>query len=290
MILSMTGFGKATGEFGNKKISVEVKSLNSKQSDIQVRMSSLYREKEMDLRSLIFKTLKRGKIEANIFVENNGGEGSYSLNKELATRYFKEVSALANELNLNSEGLLSTLVKMPDVMKPEREELSAEEAAVVYALVDEALDKLTNFREDEGAQLAADFKDRIASILSLLEEVEVHEPKRVEAIRARIEKNLNEWVGEDNVDKNRQEQELIFYLEKLDITEEKVRLRAHCKYFLDTMASDSSEGKKLGFIAQEIGREINTIGSKANQAEIQRAVVQMKDELEKIKEQVLNVL
>ena len=286
----MTGFGKATGEFGNKKISVEIKSLNSKQSDIQVRMSSLYREKEMDLRSLIFKTLKRGKIEANIFVENNGGEGSHSLNKDLAKRYFSEINGLASELNLSAEQILPTLMKMPDVMKSEREELSKAEAAVVYALVDEAITKLTKFRSDEGAQLAKDFEDRIATILDLLKEVEVHEPKRVEGIRARIEKNLNEWVGEDNVDKNRQEQELIFYLEKLDITEEKVRLRAHCKYFIDTMNGELSEGKKLGFITQEIGREINTIGSKANQAEIQRAVVQMKDELEKIKEQVLNVL
>jgi len=286
----MTGFGKATGVFDNKKITVELKSLNSKQSDIIVRMPSQYKEKEMELRNLIFAQLKRGKIELSVHVENNGEVGNHSFNASLAKSYFQQLIAFSEDLNIPANDVLSTITRMPDVFQQVREELKPEEWDFLKALVGEGIEKLNQFRSDEGKKLAADFEKRINLIRDNLKVVEKFEPTRLEGIRQRIHKVLTELSGENGVDLNRQEQELIFYIEKLDITEEKVRLTAHCDYFLETMNAGNAQGKKLGFIGQEIGREINTIGSKANNAEIQRAVVQMKDELEKIKEQVLNVL
>lgn len=286
----MTGFGKATGVFDNKKITVELKSLNSKQSDIIVRMPSQYKEKEMELRNLIFAQLKRGKIELSVHVENNGEAGNHSFNASLAKSYFQQLIAFSEDLNIPANDVLSTITRMPDVFQQVREELKPEEWDFLKALVEEGIEKLNQFRSDEGKKLAADFEKRIELIRNNLKVVEKFEPTRLEGIRQRIHKVLTELSGENGVDLNRQEQELIFYIEKLDITEEKVRLTAHCDYFLETMNAGNAQGKKLGFIGQEIGREINTIGSKANNAEIQRAVVQMKDELEKIKEQVLNVL
>ena len=290
MIMSMTGFGKATGQYENKKITLEVKSLNSKQTDIIVRIPSLYKEKEMAIRSYIFENLGRGKIEVSMHIENNGAESNYAFNKSLALNYYKQLKSLSTEIGEKEGDIIATLVKMPDVLRPEREDLNKEEWKVIESLLEEAVSKLNGFRSQEGDKLAKDFEHRIATILEKLKIVEENETTRLEGIKQRIHKSLVDMVGEDKIDMNRQEQELIFYLEKLDITEEKVRLNAHCEYFIETLNNGKSQGKKLGFIAQEVGREINTIGSKANNAPIQRAVVQMKDELEKIKEQVLNVL
>lgn len=290
MIMSMTGFGKASGQFGNKKITLEVKSLNSKQTDIIVRIPNLYKEKEMDIRSIVFEKLGRGKIEVSMHVENNGAESNYAFNKALALNYYEHLKALSGEIG-NPEGdIIATLVRMPDVMRPEREDLKKEEWITIKELLEEAIGKLIDFRSQEGDKLEVDFVQRVEAIKEKLKIVEENEGARLEGIKQRIHKSLVDMVGEEKIDMNRQEQELIFYIEKLDITEEKVRLNAHCEYFMETLTNGKSQGKKLGFIAQEIGREINTIGSKANNAPIQRAVVQMKDELEKIKEQVLNVL
>lgn len=287
----MTGFGKATGEINNKKISVEIKSLNSKQADINVRIPSFYKEKELPLRSYINKELQRGKIELNLYVELLGDQSNHQINKELFKKYYTDLSALASELGqADNTDLISIISKMPDVLKTEREELDENEWDTINKVIITAVEKLNEFRTSEGNALADDLKLRINNISSLLNEVEKYDASRIEAIKERISNNLNEAVGENNVNKDRFEQELIYYIEKFDVTEEKTRLTTHLNYFLETANSPNSEGKKLGFIGQEIGREINTLGSKANNADLQKIVVQMKDELEKIKEQVLNIL
>jgi len=290
MIVSMTGFGKALGQFGNKKVIVEIKSLNSKQTDLNARMPALYKEKEMAIRSLLYDRLERGKIECNIYVENNGAESNYAINRGLALNYYKNLKSLAEEVNEPTDQLLDAVLRLPEVVRAEREELEEKAYEFVSGLVAEACDKLVEFRAQEGAKLKTEFEGRVKGILTHFETVKAHEEERVEGVRQRITKNLDEWVDGEKLDASRLEQELIYYIEKLDITEEKVRLKAHCEYFLETLDAPKSQGKKLGFIGQEIGREINTIGSKAYHAPIQKAVVQMKDELEKIKEQVLNVL
>ncbi len=290
MIVSMTGFGKAVGQFENKKFILEIKSLNSKQTDLNVRMPSLYKEKEMILRSLVYDKLGRGKIEFNLYVENNGAESNHAINQGLALNYYNNLKALANQVGETNSSLLDTVIRLPEVIRAEREELNKDEWNVIEALAVEACDKLTEFRAQEGKKLATDFHKRIEGILTHFETVKAHENERIDSVRQRIAKSLEDLSGTDKVDTNRLEQELIYYIEKLDITEEKVRLKAHCEYFLETLEGKWGQGKKLGFITQEIGREINTIGSKAYHAPIQKAVVQMKDELEKIKEQVLNVL
>ena len=287
----MTGYGKATGEINNKKISVEIKSLNSKQADINVRIPSFYKEKELPLRSYINKELQRGKIELNLYVELLGGQSNHELNKDLFKKYYADLSSIASELGQNDNtDFISIISKMPDVLKTEREELDDNEWNEINKVITLAIEKLNEFRTSEGESLAEDLKFRISNISSLLNEVEKYDASRIEAIKERISNNLNEAVGENNVNKDRFEQELIYYIEKFDVTEEKTRLSTHLNYFLETAESPSSEGKKLGFIGQEIGREINTLGSKANNADLQKIVVQMKDELEKIKEQVLNIL
>ena len=291
MIKSMTGYGKATGEINNKKISVEIKSLNSKQADINVRIPSFYKEKELPLRSYINKALQRGKIELNLYVELLGGQSNHEINKELFKKYYKDLSIVADELDqTDNTDFMSIISKMPDVLKTEREELDDNEWNAINKVIISAVEKLNEFRTSEGEALAEDIKLRISNISSLLKEVEKYDASRIETIKERISNNLNEAVGEDNVNKDRFEQELIYYIEKFDVTEEKTRLTTHLNYFLETANNPNSEGKKLGFIGQEIGREINTLGSKANNADLQKIVVQMKDELEKIKEQVLNIL
>lgn len=291
MIKSMTGYGKATGEINNKKISVEIKSLNSKQADINVRIPSFYKEKELPLRSYINKELQRGKIELNLYVELLGGQSNHEINKELFKKYYADLSAVADELGqTDNTDFMSIISKMPDVLKTEREELDDNEWNEIDKIIVTAVKNLNEFRTSEGNALAEDLKLRINNISSLLNEVEKYDASRIEAIKERISNNLNEAVGENNVNKDRFEQELIYYIEKFDVTEEKTRLTTHLNYFLETANSSNSEGKKLGFISQEIGREINTLGSKANNADLQKIVVQMKDELEKIKEQVLNIL
>jgi uncharacterized protein (TIGR00255 family) len=290
MIKSMTGFGKAIGEWGNKKITIEIRSLNSKQMDLNVKLPTLYRSKELELRSFISKHTERGRVDVSIYVENGIEENVAIINTSLVESYIEQLKEIANKTNTQTDNLLAIAMRMPDVYKQEREELNEEEWQYVMNRVEEAIAAFNQYRTDEGKILLNDFTERINNIVSLLKEIEELEQLRIEQIRNRIKKNLYEFIPEEAIDKNRFEQELIYYIEKLDITEEKVRLRAHCDYFLEALKSPQAEGRKLGFIAQEIGREINTIGSKANDANIQKFVVQMKDELEKIKEQSLNVL
>ena len=292
MIKSMTGFGKATAEVNNKKISVEIKSLNSKQADMFVRIPSFYKEKELPVRSLINKELERGKIEFNLYVELLAEQSSVNLNKDLFKKYYTELKDVLADLNeaTTNENLVSIVAKMPDVYKSEKSELDETEWVEIEKTIQEAIIALDNFRRDEGKSLLEELTLRINNIVSLLAEVEQYDEERITTVKERISNHLKEAVGEQNINNDRFEQELIFYIEKFDVTEEKTRLTTHCNYFLETLNSDISEGKKLGFISQEIGREINTLGSKANHADIQKIVVKMKDELEKIKEQALNIL
>lgn len=291
MILSMTGFGKASIDMPTKKITVEVKSVNSKQLDISFRMSGRYREKELELRQLLSKMLERGKVDMNISVEYNSVTSPLSINKELAMYYYEEVKKLGDAMNSNTNvDYLGLVLKMPDVMKGDSSELDEEEWTAVKRCIEEAILACTQFRKDEGEGLKNEFINRIKLITDYLKDIELFEPQRLERIRERIHNNMTELLPNVKVDENRFEQEMIFFVEKLDITEEKVRLRKHCNYFIETLNSAENTGKKLNFICQEIGREINTLGSKSNDYEMQRLVVMMKDELEKIKEQILNIL
>ena len=287
MILSMTGYGKAESNTHNKKFTVEIKSLNSKQIDMNVRMPSSYREKELVIRKLLSSSLGRGKIDCSLFVEHTGIEKTANINAEVVKKYYQDLQKIAQELD-NTDELMSTVMRMPEVMKVEKEELDTQEWQSIEKLINEAAQALTQFRKDEGKSLADDFILRIENIRTLMQSIEKEEHQRVANIRERIVEKLGDLKS--TIDENRLEQELIYFLEKLDVTEELVRLSNHLNYFLETMDSSISEGKKLGFICQEIGREVNTIGSKSNNAEMQQQVVQMKDELEKIKEQILNVL
>lgn len=287
----MTGFGKATGEVNLKKITVEIKSLNSKQADISLRMPSFYKDKELPLRSLINQNLERGKIDFNLYVELSTEQTSLNINVELFKKYYADLSAIAADLGeKNNVDLISIITKMPDIMKSERMELDENEWIAINKIIDEALNHLNNFRVDEGKTLFDELFLRISNIETLLKKVNQYEQVRIDSVKERILNTLHETIGKDNINKDRFEQELIYYLEKYDVSEEKTRLNAHLNYFKETMNSSVSEGKKLGFISQEIGREINTLGSKANHADLQKIVVEMKDELEKIKEQVLNIL
>lgn len=289
MIKSMTGYGKAVGEYEGRKIAVEVKSLNSKQLDLLTRIPAVYKEKEMALRNELAQVVERGKVEFTISVENVAGEMALKLNTTVAEAYYKQVSDLAQRLGVNPPSdWIDTLLRIPDVFKTETQELNDAEWAVVSKTMQSAIEAFNEFRVQEGESLACMFRQKLENIARYLEEVEVFEKERVEKIKTRLRENLESLEVDYN--KDRFEQELIFYIEKLDVSEEKVRLRNHLKYFAETMAQDTSNGKKLGFIAQEMGREINTLGSKSNHAEMQILVVKMKDELEQIKEQVLNVL
>jgi uncharacterized protein (TIGR00255 family) len=289
MIKSMTGYGKAICELPSKKITVEVRSLNSKSFDLNMRTPSVYREKEQELRSEIARLVERGKIDFSIYSEFTGEAGSLTINHPLAKSYYKELKGLAEALKDPGNDLLALTMKMPEVMKAEKQELDENEWTTLRTSVDEAIRNFQQFRLDEGKSISDDFEKRIGFIMASLAEVEKADILRINNVRERIRKNIAEFVEKEKIDQNRFEQELVYYIEKLDVTEEKVRLKTHCEYFIKTMQEDSS-GRKLGFITQEIGREINTIGSKANDATIQKIVVQMKDELEKIKEQVNNVL
>ena len=287
----MTGFGKAIGEVNLKKVNVEIKSLNSKQADVSVRMPSFYKEKELPLRSMINKSLTRGKIELNLYVELQNEQKSLTINKDLFKKYYADFAALAQELNEPTSNDLTTIItKLPDVLKAEKSELNEDEWDEIIKVIQEAISKLNEFRVAEGQTLADELNLRITNIETLLNQVDQYEQVRIDTVKERIQTNLNEIVGKEGFNADRLEQEMIFYIEKYDVTEEKTRLKAHINYFRETMDSTISEGKKLGFIGQEIGREINTLGSKANNADLQKIVVQMKDELEKIKEQLLNVL
>jgi len=289
MIQSMTGFGRATLILPQKKISVEVKSLNSKQVDINTRIPSFYKEKELEVRSLLSSTLRRGKIELSIFIENTDTNAQYKINKDLVGEYMRSLQDLGNEKIAGGE-LLSIAMRLPDAMKVEREEIDEKEWSAIMEVVKEALDSLIAYRKAEGLSLENDIKEQISRIDSLHNDVPKYEQERISTIKDRISTKLNDVLQSVDFDQNRLEQEMIYFIEKLDVSEEKVRLKNHCAYFIETMNSNESSGKKLGFISQELGREINTLGSKANHTEIQKIVVQMKDSLEKIKEQVLNVL
>lgn len=290
MIKSMTGFGKASAEINGKKFSVEIKTLNSKQADISVRMPSLFKEKEFAIRSLINQELERGKIDFSLGFETLGETNNFSVNKDLFKKYYNELAVMANELGQNGVDLFTIVSRMPDVFKTDKQELEETEWQKVNELIIEAINATNNFRITEGETLQQELLQRTANILSLLKQVDVFEPKRLEVVKERIATHLAEAIGKENINKDRFEQELIFYIEKFDVTEEKTRLTTHCNYFIETIKNNLSEGRKLGFITQEMGREINTLGSKANNVDIQMLVVQMKDELEKIKEQTLNVL
>jgi uncharacterized protein (TIGR00255 family) len=291
MLVSMTGFGKATCELVNKKLSIEIKSLNSKQLDINSRMPGYYREKEIAVRNLISKNLVRGKIDFSMYAEVSGIENNSIVNTSLVKAYFEQLSALSLELGIeNKSELLSIIMRLPDTLKNEREELNEEEWSLVMESIQNAITDLMQFRIQEGVTLEKDITERIIEIQNLLKQVEPHEKQRLQKVKERLRSNLVELAEKDDIDENRFEQELIFYLEKMDITEEKVRLAHHLDYFLETVNLNEEVGKKLGFISQEIGREINTLGSKANDSDMQKLVIHMKDELEKVKEQLLNVL
>ena len=291
MIQSMTGYGKAVVAYKDKKIHVEVKSLNSKQLDLNTRIAPLYREKEMEMRQMVAEALIRGKVDMSVWIEKDMAVDPTPINAALVENYYQQIKSISEKTGIPvPEDWFYTLLRMPDVLtKTDTEELADEEWMTVKNAVSEALQNLVDFRMQEGAALQKKFTEKIDNIAMLLAEIEPYEKSRVEKIRQRIVEGLQQIPGVD-YDKNRLEQELIYYIEKLDISEEKQRLTNHLKYFRDTMNEPAGQGKKLGFIAQEMGREINTTGSKSNQAEMQNIVVKMKDELEQIKEQVLNAL
>ncbi|MFV0379189.1 MAG: YicC/YloC family endoribonuclease [Mangrovibacterium sp.] len=291
MIKSMTGYGKAEFETGNKKITIELKSLNSKQLDLNTRLPMLYREKDLIIRREISEKLIRGKVDFSMFIENLGIESNSAINENIVRAYFNQLSEIQGRLGLPvTEQIMQNIMRLPDAVKTVYEELDENEWHAIFENIKNVIVLLDDFRTQEGQALERDIRSNISDIQQLLFQIEVFETQRIEGIKIRINDSLKEFVQNGNLDKNRFEQELIYYLEKLDINEEKVRLTNHCDYFLETLESTQDVGKKLGFIAQEIGREINTIGSKANESNIQRLVVQMKDALERIKEQTLNVL
>lgn len=285
MIQSMTGFGKSVTQLPSKKITVEIKSLNSKNLDVNARIPSQYREKELQLRNKVSKALIRGKVDFSLFVEITGEETSAAVNKGVVKKYIQQLRDIVAG---DETELLKMAVRMPDALSTAREEIDENEFKAIEDAVSEALEEINSFRTDEGKALEKDLKIRVVNIELLLKEIMKIDPERVEAVKERLRKGIAEL--KENIDENRFEQELVYYIEKFDITEEKVRLENHLDYFKESISSEDSNGRKLGFISQEMGREINTIGSKSNYAPMQQLVVQMKDELEKIKEQLLNVL
>ncbi len=286
----MTGFGKYTCELPDKKVDIEIKSLNSKQLDLNMRMPQIYRDREFDIRNLFAAEVQRGKVDLTITVESAVPDKIPQINEQIFEHYYKRLKSIAENLGINeSTDFIRTILYLPETMKVEQNQVDEDEWRVVRHGILEALEAMKQFRIQEGAALYEDIMHRIDLIESLSQEVEKYEKSRIDRIRGRIRESLDE-LADRTIDQNRFEQELIYYLEKLDVTEEKVRLRNHIAYFRETIAEDEQVGKKLGFITQEIGREINTLGSKANDSDIQKLVIQMKDELEKIKEQLLNVL
>lgn len=288
MLLSMTGFGKSNGVFESKKVSVEIRSLNSKGLDLSLKIASPYRDLETDIRKMLSENLDRGKVDIGIFIESTNESLNNILNNEVATKYYSAIKKLNESWGETPQDYLSIVLRMPEVLNTQTAELTEEEKKWMLNLVNETCGKLIDFRAQEGAALKREFELRIGEIRSLLMQIEAFEDVRIQLIKDRILKGLKE-LEHPGLDQNRLEQEMIFYLEKLDVSEEKMRLTNHLDYFIETMSSPLS-GKKLGFIAQELGREINTLGSKSNHGDMQRLVVEMKDNLEKIKEQVLNTL
>ncbi len=290
MVRSMTGYGNVKGLVGGQNVTVEIRSLNSKFLELNLRMPFQFRDKELELRAELSKLLERGKADLNISFESNDLARRSSVNKEIFNAYFEELSELGKTYHLSDINLFDMILRMPAVLNSERNEADEVQWKELRQLIAQAIERFNGFRDNEGLVLGKDIRERVNTILNSIPRLEVFEQARVEAIRARIGKSISEWVEQSNIDRNRFEQELIFYIEKLDISEEKVRLKSHCDYFVETLSGPEANGKKLGFICQEIGREINTIGAKANDAAMQRIVVEMKDELEKLKEQLANVL
>jgi len=291
MIKSMTGFGKAECELATRKISVEIKSLNSKTLDIYTKIPGIYRQKELEIRNEISRTLQRGKIEFILYYEYTDESKATTVNKGVVKNYINQLKSISDELELkSSDQLLQIAMRLPDTLNIEREEIDESDWAKIQAAIAQAMENVENFRLQEGKHLEEDFISRIEIIEKYKNEITPFEEARTLKIKEKIKESLRKTIDEKDIDKNRLEQEIIYYLEKLDITEEKVRLTNHCKYFKEVLNDPEPSGKKLGFITQEIGREINTIGSKANDYDIQKIVVLMKDELEKIKEQGLNIL
>ena len=288
MIQSMTGYGKSVLQLPTKKVTIEIKSLNSKNLDLNVRIPSYYKEKELSVRKKLANALVRGKVDFSIFVEMTGNESSAKINHSLVKEYMEQLRNLVDPVKTSEVELLKMAIRMPDALKAEREEFDENEWSSITQNIDLAIQEIIQYRVDEAASLEIDFKERITNIRTYLEEVKALDSDRVENVKTRLKKAIDDLKVD--ADENRFEQELIYYLEKLDINEEKVRLANHLDYFLLTLSSEVSNGKKLGFIVQEMGREINTTGSKANFAPMQKAVIQMKNELEQIKEQILNVL
>lgn len=292
MVKSMTGFGKTSVETGSKKVVIEIKSLNSKQLDFNLRLPNLYKEKEMEIRSMVKDCLDRGKVDMYIYFDNDESNKDVSVNKDIVKSYFNQMMELAGALEITTDPgeMLQAVMRFPDTLLAKSEELHEQEWEQLKTGIAGALEEMNKFRIQEGKALEKDICHRIELIQELAAQVPQYEGRRIELIRQRLQEKISEWTDVKNIDQNRFEQEIIYYLEKLDITEEKVRLTNHCKYFLETIEKEQTPGRKIGFIAQEIGREINTMGSKANDHDIQKLVVRMKDELEKIKEQSLNVL
>lgn len=290
MIRSMTGFGKANGSAGSNMITVEVKSLNSKFLELNLRMPTVYKDKDLELRNEISKAIERGKVDFIITIEQVPGARKSAFNKDVIKTYFEDFTSLKKELKISSEDYLSIIMRLPNVLNLEKTEADSKEWKAIETITRKALKEFNDFRIKEGKALQKDFEIRINAIKENLKKIEKIEPDRIKSIKDRLHKGLDGLDESVNIDKNRFEQELVYYIEKIDISEEKVRLRSHLSFFVDTLKDDDSNGKKLGFIIQEIGREINTIGSKANDANIQRHVVVMKDELEKMKEQAANII
>jgi uncharacterized protein (TIGR00255 family) len=287
----MTGYGKADCELKDKKVTIEIKSLNSKNLDIYTKIPGIYREKELEIRNIVSKKLLRGKVEFILYYETADENKATSINSSVVKNYYTQLKSIADDLNIQtSEQLLQMAIRLPDTLNIEREKINEEDWEVISETITKALDQLDEFRTQEGKYLKEDIEQRIKIIDENKTAVTPFEIQRTEKIKSKLKESLNNSLNEQDYDKNRLEQELIYYLEKFDITEEKVRLSNHCNYFLEMLNDSESNGKKLGFIGQEIGREINTIGSKANDSDIQKLVVLMKDELEKIKEQMLNIL
>ena len=291
MLHSMTGYGKASCEYNNKKIVIEIKSLNSKQLDVQTRIAALYREKDIEIRNAIAARLERGKIDLSLYIEDAGSTAATRINQAVVENYRQQIVDTCNTLGMPvPDNMMELILRMPETLKTESAVLDENEWRVILGLLDEAFAQIEAFRIQEGQSLYNMFVGKIDAIGTLLAQVEPYEGERLTKIKSRIEEGLKTLEEKIAVDRNRLEQEMIFYIEKLDINEEKVRLRNHLRYFIETMDNEQAPGKKLGFIAQEMGREINTLGSKSNHSEMQIIVVKMKDELEQIKEQVLNVL
>ena len=291
MVLSMTGFGRAEASYSNKEILIEVRSLNSKFTDIRLKIPQNYKEKEVAIRKLVSDNVERGKIEVSMEIRSPEGDENFSLNVPLFKRYVNELNSLSKELNINNDGLIPAILRLPNVVGAEVGTIAEEEWLQAKNAILNAVKAFNTFRADEGKAMETDLRLRINNIQTNLDQIAPHETERVVKLRERLMKNLEENFSKEKVDQNRFEQEVIYYLEKMDITEEKVRLGQHCKYFIEQIdAKDAQKGRKLSFISQEIGREINTLGAKAYSSDIQRLVVKMKDDLEKIKEQVANAV